>query len=136
MGARSSPGAEETIHAVVACSGRGAQAAKLCPVRTRPRTVTALFLTLFAVPAVLAGCADPHARSASSGTSPAAGTAAGETTASQNPTEAGDTGGPAFPANAEPDTADASPGASVTVSDIRVGRQNGFDRVVFEVGGK
>src|SRR5690242_18434751 len=115
MGARSSPGAGETIHAVVACSGRGSRAVKLCPVRTRPRTVTALFLSLFAVPAVLAGCADPHARSASSGTSSspsasaAASETAGETAAAQSPTEAGDTGGPAFPANAEPDTADASP---------------------------
>ena len=30
---------------------------------------------------------------------------------------------------------DASADASVTVSDIRIGRHDGFDRVVFEVGG-
>ncbi len=41
-----------------------------------------------------------------------------------------------FPGNAEPDTAEASAGARVTVSDIRIGRHDGFDRVVFEVGGE
>ena len=48
-----------------------------------------------------------------------------------------DAGGaaPAFPANAEPDTEAASADAPVTVSDLRAGRQDGFDRVVFEVGG-
>jgi hypothetical protein len=40
-----------------------------------------------------------------------------------------------FPANTEPDTQAASADAQVTVHDIRTGRQDGFDRVVFEVGG-
>jgi hypothetical protein len=102
-------------------------------VRTRPRTVTALLLSLLAAPAVLAGCADPATQQASS--SSATTTAAASTAASPPSAEAGDTGAPAFPADAEPDTGDASAGASVTVSDIRVGRQDGFDRVVFEVGG-
>jgi hypothetical protein len=103
-------------------------------VRTRLRTVTALFLPLIAAPALLAGCADKGAQQSSSGTTAAAGstTASGAGTSSS---EAGDTGGPAFPADVEPDTADASSDALVTVSDIRVGRQDGFDRVVFEVGG-
>jgi len=42
---------------------------------------------------------------------------------------------PPFPANTDPDTAEASSGAQVTVRDVRTGRQDGFDRVVFEVGG-
>jgi hypothetical protein len=50
-------------------------------------------------------------------------------------TEDGATDAPPFPANTDPDTAEASADASVTVSDIRVGRHDGFDRVVFEVGG-
>jgi hypothetical protein len=42
---------------------------------------------------------------------------------------------PPFVADTRPDTAAASPGAAVTVTDVRAGRQDGFDRVVFEVGG-
>jgi hypothetical protein len=42
---------------------------------------------------------------------------------------------PPFPANTDPDTAAASSGAQGTVRDIRTGRQDGFDRVVFELGG-
>jgi hypothetical protein len=56
------------------------------------------------------------------------------------PTDGQDTDGdgndaPPFPANTEPDTADPSAGAQVTVTDIRIGRHDGFDRVVFEVDG-
>jgi hypothetical protein len=42
---------------------------------------------------------------------------------------------PPFPANTDPDTVAASSGAQGTVRDIRTGRQDGFDRVVFELGG-
>ncbi|MGY1828731.1 MULTISPECIES: AMIN-like domain-containing (lipo)protein [unclassified Blastococcus] len=42
---------------------------------------------------------------------------------------------PPFVADSRPDTAAASPGAAVTVTDVRAGRQDGFDRVVFEVAG-
>ncbi|QDW62846.1 hypothetical protein [Oerskovia sp. KBS0722] len=47
----------------------------------------------------------------------------------------GSTSAPPFPANTEPDTSDPSAGAALTVTDIRVGRHDGFDRVVFELGG-
>jgi hypothetical protein len=40
-----------------------------------------------------------------------------------------------FAADTRPDTAQASPDAAVTVTDIRAGRQQGFDRVVLEVAG-
>ncbi|MGY1848730.1 MULTISPECIES: GerMN domain-containing protein [unclassified Blastococcus] len=42
---------------------------------------------------------------------------------------------PPFVADTRPDTASASPGAAVTVTDLRVGRHEGFDRVVLEVDG-
>ena len=50
-------------------------------------------------------------------------------------TDDGSSDAPSFPANSEPDTQAASADAQVTVRDIRTGRHNGFDRVVFEVGG-
>ena len=40
-----------------------------------------------------------------------------------------------FSADTGPDTAQPSPGAAVTVTDVRAGRHEGFDRVVFAVGG-
>ncbi len=67
----------------------------------------------------------------------AAGTDAVQGPESGTPTE-DDTGGtaaPSFPADTRPDTAEASADASVTVSEIRTGRHDGFDRVVLEVGG-
>ena len=42
---------------------------------------------------------------------------------------------PPFAADTRPDTASASPGAAVTVTDLQVGRHEGFDRVVLEVAG-
>lgn len=41
-----------------------------------------------------------------------------------------------FPADASPDTAEPSSPAGLTVTDVRIGRHDGFDRVVFELGGK
>lgn len=40
-----------------------------------------------------------------------------------------------FPANTDPDLSDASGAGSLTVTDIRMGGQDGFDRIVFELGG-
>ena len=42
---------------------------------------------------------------------------------------------PPFPADTRPDTGQPSAGAQVTVTEIRIGRHDHFDRVVFEVGG-
>jgi hypothetical protein len=42
---------------------------------------------------------------------------------------------PPFPADASADFADPSPDALLTVTAIRIGRQHGYDRVVFELGG-
>lgn len=47
----------------------------------------------------------------------------------------GSTSAAPFPADTEPDTSEPSAGAALTVTDVRVGRHDGFDRVVFELGG-
>ena len=139
MGARSSPGAGETIHAAVAQSGAGAGGCEAFPVSNRPRTVAVLLLSLVAGPVVLAGCGgDDEPDSASSSATLEAGESGGGSAVGAPDDETpvdGSTDAPSFPADAEPDTADMSADASVTVSDIRVGRHDGFDRVVFEVGG-
>ena len=49
--------------------------------------------------------------------------------------EQADTAAPPFPADTEVDTADASADARLTVTDLRVGHHEGFDRVVLELGG-
>ena len=135
MGARSSPGAEETIHGPVAHLAGGLQAAKLCRVRTRHRRAVALILSLLT--AGLAGCGGGAAdeRSSSATLAPEESASVAESAAAGETADDGATDASTFPADVDPDTEDASPGASVTVSDIRLGRQDGFDRVVFEVGG-
>jgi hypothetical protein len=50
--------------------------------------------------------------------------------------EDGDPDAPPFPADTEPDTADPSEGALLGVTDVRVGRHDGFDRVVLELDGR
>jgi hypothetical protein len=135
MGARSSPGAGETIHGPVAHTGVGAGGCQASSVSTRSRTAAVLLSTLLLGLAVLAGCGgddeDPQAASTQT-TAPDDG---GSSTAPSSGTDDGSTDAPPFPANTDPDAAEASSDASVTVSDIRVGRHDGFDRVVFEVGG-
>ena len=132
MGARSSPGALETIHGPWRSPGGGPRTVKLRGVFTRSRPVALLLMTLLAAPAVLAGCGDEPTEKTSSAST----TADSPSSSSSAPTTAESTSAaPAFPADLEADTADASAGASVTVSDIRIGRHDGFDRVVFEVGG-
>lgn len=135
MGARSSPGAEETIHGPVAHPGSGADSCKTSPVSIRPRTATALLYVLLAGP-LLAGCGGDVTTETSSSSS-VDGTAAGAASGPASPGAAGKgtADAPAFPADVQPDTADASADAGVTVSDIRIGAQDGFDRVVLEVRG-
>jgi hypothetical protein len=101
-----------------------------------------LLLGLLVAPAVLTGCGSGTAdqqsasstgtigRSSAGASSAAAGSSGDAATTADGATDA-----PPFPANAEPDTSDASAESRVTVRDIRLGRQDGFDRVVFEVGG-
>jgi hypothetical protein len=90
---------------------------------------------LLLVGVLLAGCAsgnDQQDAAASSSVSPSS---SSPSSAGATATDEAGTDAPAFPANTEPDTQDASADAQVTVHDIRTGRQDGFDRIVFEVGG-
>jgi hypothetical protein len=85
---------------------------------------------------VLAGCAEKAGvESASSGSSPGASESPATAPADDGTADDGATDAPDFPGDIEPDTAEPSADASVTVSDIRLGRHDGYDRVVFEVGG-
>jgi hypothetical protein len=47
----------------------------------------------------------------------------------------GDGSSAPFPANTDPDTGEPSADSLVSVTDIRIGRHDGFDRVVFEAAG-
>jgi hypothetical protein len=83
---------------------------------------------------LLAGCAD---RSGTAGDDDAGGTT---TTGGTSTPAGGDTDGdgteqPPFPANTEPDTEEASADAFGNVTDLRIGRHDGFDRVVLEYDG-
>ena len=110
--------------------------------RAHPRLAPPLIAALVTC-SVLAGCTggsdddnDASASSSSSSSSSSAEeTTASPTTGSGDTDADGGTDAPPFPANAEPDTAEPSSDASVTVTDIRIGRHDGFDRVVFEVAG-
>lgn len=109
------------------------------------RATTCPPLLLAAV--LLAGCgtAEPAtAPSASAGeTSAAAAESTGAESAVTSPDgeaagpegEEGGSGVPAFDGDTRPDTQEASADALVTVTEVRTGRQDGYDRVVFEVGG-
>ena len=68
---------------------------------------------------------------ASSSSSPSGGSAATGSGSGAGAT----TSGPAFPADAQPDTGEASAAARLTVTDVRVAHQDGYDRVVFELDG-
>ncbi|MEI4270278.1 hypothetical protein TEK04_00945 [Klenkia sp. LSe6-5] len=111
---------------------------------------TALTRGLVAVPlstlVLLAGCGGGEAQEAGSSTgstssAAATGSAAGATTPTSASTTvaAGDDGGaavPAFPAEPAPVSADPVAGEGPTVvTDVRLGAQDGFGRVVFDVSG-
>jgi len=90
---------------------------------------------------VLSGCTGHPAESAASGSSSAPRSASSGTTGALAPSTAPSdtdaaTGQPPFSADLNADTAPASADSRVTVRAIRIGPHTGFDRVVFEVGGK
>jgi hypothetical protein len=88
---------------------------------------------------LLAGCSgdDDTASQPTSGSVPSSSSTGAPASAPGEPDTADDGAtAPPFLGNAEPDTGEASADARVTVSDIRIGRHHGFDRVVFEVGGQ
>ncbi|MGY1686870.1 hypothetical protein ACI8AK_14890 [Geodermatophilus sp. SYSU D00867] len=100
----------------------------------------ALTPALLTAALLLTGCgAEERPAAAAPSTAPSSATTSSDG-GSASPT-GGDTGGdtgtaaPSPPADTRPDTAEASADASVTVRDVRTGRHDGFDRVVFEAGG-
>ncbi|RBY81751.1 hypothetical protein DQ238_07005 [Geodermatophilus sp. TF02-6] len=109
----------------------------------RAAAVTGPSLLLAA--ALLTGCGDDtRTTSSSSGTtstiaSPSSGATATTAPAASTPDvedgEGAASGTPPFAADTQPDTQEPSADARVTVTEIRTGRQDGFDRVVLEVEG-
>ncbi|MGY1641040.1 hypothetical protein ACI782_07880 [Geodermatophilus sp. SYSU D00703] len=109
---------------------------------TRRATAVVCPSLLLAV-TLLAGCGEGR-QSGTTSSSPAAASssaaAATDTTAPEETTGGTTDDGPPgdeppFPATTDPDTQDPSADSSGTVSEIRTGRQDGYDRVVLEVGG-
>ena len=99
--------------------------------------------SLLLAAALLAACGNGDTAtspSASTGeaTATATATATAEATESPAPStgaEVDGTDAPPFEGDTQPATREASADAQVTVSEIRTGRQDGYDRVVFEMGG-
>jgi hypothetical protein len=105
-------------------------------VTTRSRTVALVLSTVVVGATVLSGCGADEATDAASPSSAASQSNSGTVAAPDEETgDDGPTAAPSAPADADPDTAEASSDANATVSEIRLGRHEGFDRVVFEVGG-
>jgi hypothetical protein len=111
----------------------------------RHRPLAAALAAAVAV-ATLAGCsgdepetAAPTVTSTSPGEDPTSPSTAPEPTESSTGTSVPDdtstADAPPFPADTSPDTADPSQDAMLTVTDVRIGRHDGFDRVVYEMGG-
>ena len=134
-------------HGNSSSSARGAPlpasvAATLHPMITRSRAVLPGLLVLAVVLTACGGDGDDGTAAPSSSTPASSSAADGSGTDDgdsgeappDTPDDGGDTASP-FPANTEPDTGEASADAMVTVTDIRIGRHDGFDRVVFETDG-
>ncbi|WP_448610451.1 AMIN-like domain-containing (lipo)protein [Geodermatophilus sp. URMC 60] len=93
--------------------------------------------SLLLAAALLAACGsgDPATSpSASTGEAPASSSSSAAPGTSAATEETG-TDTPPFEGDTQPATREASADAQVTVSEIRTGRQDGYDRVVLEVGG-
>ena len=110
----------------------------------RPRLVPAVAAALLLSAGMLAGCGGDDDTESGGTTASSTSTSSSAESTTTAPTSAGggdtDDDGPTtdpspFPANTDPDTATASSGALLTVTDMRIGRHDGFDRVVFEFGG-
>jgi hypothetical protein len=108
----------------------GADCCETPPVSTRSRTATALLCAL-----LVAGCGEEVRKTSSSSSAEESTADVASASVSAGTEEDGTADAPTPPADVEPDTGDASADARVTVSDIRIGAHDGFDRVVFEVGG-
>jgi hypothetical protein len=107
-------------------------------VRTRCRPIPGL-ATLLAGAVVLSGCSGGGAEDPADPTTSSPASTSAEQSSAAPETGGGYTGedgtdAPPDTVNTDPDTADPSGGPS-TVTEIRIGRHEGFDRVVFELDG-
>ena len=112
----------------------GAAASGCHPQRVTRRAAVSPSLLLAAALLAACGSGDP-ATSPSASTSevsPTSSAPAAPTTAEAAETSAD---APPFEGDTQPATREASADAQVTVSEIRTGRQDGYDRVVLELGG-
>ena len=109
--------------------------------RVSPHRAVAWISAVLLAAAVLSGCGNGTGDTGAGSSTGPSGTAAPTTTptgapgSTSAPHEDDVEHAPPFPANTDPDTGQASAGASLTVTDVRTGHQDGFDRVVFELGG-
>ncbi|MCU1605559.1 MAG: uncharacterized protein JWP46_2024 [Modestobacter sp.] len=101
-----------------------------------PRRAAAAVLAAAAL--VLAGCANsPGTADAAAGSAVSSSPSAGSTTPSAAPTgDVGNTDAPPSTTDLQPTSAEPVDAAGLTVSAVRVGRHEGFDRVVFELAGQ
>jgi len=123
------------------------------PVGMHRRPAALIAALLLSATGVLAGCGqqtgtDEAASTGSASTSAAAPDAATDAAATDDPagtgtpatepaeTDDGAGSGAPFPADTSPDSAEPVDPAGLTVTDVRVGAHEGFDRVVLEVGGE
>ncbi|MDH6675896.1 hypothetical protein M2284_000084 [Rhodococcus sp. LBL1] len=106
---------------------------------THFRSRRTLAMSSVAVAALaLAGCTSAESEPAASTTSMTSSSAVdsdGSTNETKAPAAAVDGTLTAAPTGQAPQTAAASPDAALTIRDIRVGKHDGFDRVVYEFGG-
>ncbi|TQC48603.1 hypothetical protein EEB14_14330 [Rhodococcus sp. WS4] len=87
---------------------------------------SAVFAACSLAALTLTGCSETNSASSVAATSPAAAT----TSSALEPETA------PIPTDASPKSSAASESAKLTVTDVRVGEHDGFDRVVYELGGK
>jgi hypothetical protein len=104
--------------------------------RRRTRLAPPLLAAALAGTALLTGCGSDEPTDSASATTSSVSSGAAEPDGVDSTDDDGSTAAPAFPADVEADTGEPSGEARLTVSDIRIGRHDGFDRVVFEVGGE
>jgi hypothetical protein len=106
-----------------------------------PSRLASALAAILAGAAVLSGCGGGDDVDTAAGQPSSSTASTPAETSSSDPADGGDTAGdsgteaPSFPANTEPDTADPSADSRVSLTDVRIGRHDGYDRVVFEVGG-
>ncbi|MCQ4119768.1 AMIN-like domain-containing (lipo)protein [Rhodococcus tibetensis] len=92
---------------------------------TNHRIGPAAVFAACALALTLTGCSESNSASSVAATSPAAATTS---------TALGSEAAP-IPTDASPKSSESSGSAKLTVTDIRIGQHEGFDRVVYELGG-